>query len=142
MQSQIDLIQKLNISPPKVIKFCKYFNGIFNGIFAYWVAQMVKYLPAIWRLGFDPWVGKTPRKRTWQPTPVFLPGKFYGQKSLAGYSPWEHKVSDPTVRSTTRLYTCDSHKVSSFLKYLRESDIFSQQNSLALEKQVDVINTQ
>ena len=84
MQSQIDLIQKLNISPPKVIKFCKYFNGIFNGIFAYWVAQMVKYLPAIWRLGFDPWVGKTPRKRTWQPTPVFLPGKFYGQRSLVG----------------------------------------------------------
>lgn len=35
MQSQIDLIQKLNISPPEVIKFCKCFNGIFNGIFAY-----------------------------------------------------------------------------------------------------------
>ena len=32
----------------------------------------------------------------WQPTPVFLPGKFHGQKSLAGYSPWGHKESDMT----------------------------------------------
>ena len=39
------------------------------------------------RYDFHPWVGKTPWKRKWQPTPVFLPGKFHGQKSLAGYSP-------------------------------------------------------
>ena len=37
---------------------------------------------------FDPWVGKIPWKRKWQPTPVFLPRKFRGQRSLAGYSPW------------------------------------------------------
>ena len=37
---------------------------------------------------FDPWVGKTPWRRKWQPTPVFLPGKFHGQRSLAGYGPW------------------------------------------------------
>ena len=36
----------------------------------------------------DPWVGKIPWRRKWQPTPVFLPGKFRGQRSLAGYSPW------------------------------------------------------
>ena len=40
------------------------------------------------RHGFDPWVGKIPRSRQWQPTPVFLPGKSHGQRSLAGYSPW------------------------------------------------------
>ena len=34
------------------------------------------------RHGFDPWVGKIPWRRKWQPTPVFLPGKFSGQKSL------------------------------------------------------------
>ena len=39
------------------------------------------------RLGFDPWVGNIPWRRKWQPTPVFLPGKFHGQRSLAGYSP-------------------------------------------------------
>ena len=38
------------------------------------------------RLRFEPWVGKTPWRRVWQPTPVFLPGKFHGQRSLAGYS--------------------------------------------------------
>ena len=38
--------------------------------------------------GFDPWVRKIPWRRKWQPTPVFLPGKFHGQKSLGGYSPW------------------------------------------------------
>ena len=43
------------------------------------------------RLGFDPWVGKMPWRRKWQPTPVFLPEKFHGQRSLAGYSPWGHK---------------------------------------------------
>ena len=43
------------------------------------------------RTGFDPWVGKIPWRREWQPTPVFLPGKFHGQRSLAGYSPWYHK---------------------------------------------------
>ena len=35
-----------------------------------------------------------PRGRKWQPTPVFLPGKFHEQKSLVGYSPWGHKESD------------------------------------------------
>ena len=41
------------------------------------------------RHGFDPWVGKIPWNRKWQPTPVFLPGEFHGQKSLVGYSPWD-----------------------------------------------------
>ena len=39
------------------------------------------------RPGFNPWVGKIPWKRKWQPTPVFLPGKSYGQRSLSGHSP-------------------------------------------------------
>ena len=42
---------------------------------------------------FDPWVGKIPWRRAWQPTPVFLPGKFHGQRSLRGYSPWGRKKS-------------------------------------------------
>ena len=33
---------------------------------------------------FDPWVGKIPWRREWQPTLVFLPGEFHGQRSLAG----------------------------------------------------------
>ena len=37
-------------------------------------------------------------RRKWQPTPVFLPGESYGQRSLVGYSPWGHKESDKTER--------------------------------------------
>ena len=48
------------------------------------------------RLGFDPWVGKLPWTRAWQPTPVFLPGESHGQRSLAGYSPSCHAESDTT----------------------------------------------
>ena len=40
------------------------------------------------RWGFNPWVRKIPWSRKWQPNPVFLPGKFHGQRGLAGYSPW------------------------------------------------------
>ena len=45
---------------------------------------------------FDPWVGKIPWRRTWQPTPGFLPEKSQGQRNLVGYSPWGHKESDTT----------------------------------------------
>ena len=39
------------------------------------------------RFRFDPWAGKTPWRRKWQPAPVYLPGKSHGQRSLVGYSP-------------------------------------------------------
>ena len=48
------------------------------------------------RPGFNPWVGKIPRRRKWQPTPIFLPGESHGQRSLVGYGPWGHKESDTT----------------------------------------------
>ena len=44
------------------------------------------------RHGFNPWVGKIPWSRKWQPVLVFLPGKFHGQRSLVVYSPWCHRV--------------------------------------------------
>ena len=49
--------------------------------------------------GFDPW------RREWLPTPIFLPGEFHGQRSLAGYTPWGHRESDMTKRLTLSLYT-------------------------------------
>ena len=48
------------------------------------------------RLRFDPWIGKIPWGRKWQPTLVFLPGKFHEQRSLVDYSPWGCKESDMT----------------------------------------------
>jgi len=50
------------------------------------------------RLGFDPWVGKIPWRREWQPTPVVLPGESHGQRSLVGCSPWGRKELDTTER--------------------------------------------
>ena len=48
------------------------------------------------RHGFDSWVWKIPWKRKWQPTPVFLPGKSHGWRSLVAYSPQDCKESDTT----------------------------------------------
>ena len=60
------------------------------------VVQMVKYLPTIQ----ETWVRclgwENPRRREWQPTPVFLPGEFHGQRNLAGYSSHGHKELDTT----------------------------------------------
>ena len=44
-----------------------------------------------------------PWSRKWQSTSVFLPGKFHGQRSLVGYSPWSHKESDTTEQVNTLL---------------------------------------
>ena len=48
------------------------------------------------RSGFNPWVRKVPWRREWLPTPVFLSGEFYGQRSLAGYNPQGHREADTT----------------------------------------------
>ena len=58
----------------------------------FWVLVHTRYVWALWAslagMGFDPWVGKGPWRRKWQPTPVFLPGKSCGKRNLVGYSPW------------------------------------------------------
>ena len=45
---------------------------------------------------FNPWVGKIPWRRKSQPTPVLLPGKSHGRRSLVGYSSCGRKESDMT----------------------------------------------
>ena len=52
--------------------------------------------PSAGDAGFDPWVGKILWRRRWQLTPVFLPRRSHGQRSLVGYSHWGHKESDMT----------------------------------------------
>ena len=58
------------------------------------------------RRGFNPWIGKIPWRKKWQPTLVFLPGKAHGQRNLAGYSPWGCK----RVWVTKQVQTID-HKI-------------------------------
>ena len=55
----------------------------------------------------DPWVRRIPWKRKQQPTPEFLPEKSYGQRSLAGYSPWGHK-SQTQLSNWTKLNWCEA----------------------------------
>ena len=65
---------------------------LWASLVAQWLSICMQYT----KLRFDPWVGKIPWRREWQPTPAFLPGKSHGQRSLAGYSPW-------VAKSQTRL---------------------------------------
>jgi len=44
------------------------------------------------RPGFKPWVRNIPWRREWQPTSVFLPREFHGQRNLEGYSLWDYKL--------------------------------------------------
>ena len=61
------------------------------------------------RCGFDPWVGKIPWRRAWQPTPVCLPGESHGERSLVDYSPWGCKEWGMTV---TNLVTYSTRRAA------------------------------
>ena len=54
---------------------------------------------------FDPWIGKIPWRRAWQPTPVFLPGESHGQRNLVDYCLWGLKESYVTERPCTQAPT-------------------------------------
>ena len=47
-------------------------------------------------------ISESGRRRAWQPTPVFLPGEYHGQRSLVGYSPWGCIQSDMTKHTFTQ----------------------------------------
>ena len=67
---------------------------------------MVKNLPAMWKPGFNLWIGDFSWKRAWQPPPVFLPWEFsHGQRILEGYSPWGCKELDMTEQLGTAQHT-------------------------------------
>ena len=77
---------------------------------------------------FNPWVRKIPWRK-WQLTPVFLPGKCRGQRSLVGYSPWGHRIGHnwATECDTASLKVlehggCSVSDVQDTLACLREAD--------------------
>ena len=86
---------------------------IFLGHFNSCLTRLVKNLPVNEgdgkRCAFHPWVRKIFCRRKWQPTPVFLPGKFHGQRSLVGYSTYGCKESDMTEHAEAILYYTDSY---------------------------------
>ena len=60
------------------------------------MAQLVKNLPAMWETWVRSLGWEDPLEKEMEPTPVLLPGKFYGWRSLVGYSPWGRKELDMT----------------------------------------------
>ena len=73
------------------------------------MAQTVKRLPTMRETWVRSRVWKIPWKRKWQPTPVLLPRKLHGWRSLVGDSPWGHKESDTTEQRFTfrhKIYFC------------------------------------
>ena len=64
---------------------------------------MVKNLPAEQETKVLSFGQNIPWRREWLPTPVFLPGEFHGQRSLAGYSPYGHKKLDTMEQLTHKI---------------------------------------
>ena len=58
-----------------------------------------------------PGSGGSPKKE-WLPTSVFLPREFHGQRSLAGYSPWDHKESSMTEATQHACVHTHTHPVN------------------------------
>ena len=87
--------------------------------YGFWGGSAVKNPPANAgdaRHGFHPWVGKIPWSRKWQSAPVFLLGKYHGQKSLEGYIPWGCRAghswaTEHKHRSSVYIKTSESQKL-------------------------------
>ena len=79
MENTLGLFQNVYLSPP------------FAGLSRWASCKEPACQSRRYRRGeFHPWVGKIPRRRIWQLSPIFLPGESHGQRSLAGYSPQCH----------------------------------------------------
>ena len=79
---------------------------------------------------FELWVRKIPWRRKWQPAPVFLLGKSYGPRSLAGCSPWGCKrVGHDLVAKTTATTYHIKEYFSYYLGYHLSSDILKATNT-------------
>ena len=63
---------------------------------------------------FDPPVRKIPWRRYWQPTPVFLPGKFHEKRNLVVYSPWGRKETDMAEQLKNNNIETYFHEIDDF----------------------------
>ena len=113
------------------------------------MTHTVKNLPAAQATcrvpGFDRWVEEIPWRKTWQPTPVFLPGEFHEQGSLVGYSPWGPKESDVIERLRTAQHRahedgtliqcnyCHYKKRKTHWGWQRKSQVRAQQEGSCLQ---------
>jgi len=99
------------------------------------VAQMIKNLPAVLDTQFYPWVGKIPWRKGWLATPVILFGRFHGQRSLAGYSPWGHKEPDMTEQLTLSVSLLIDTIILTEIHTLFGASLVAQQERICLPMQ-------
>ena len=100
------------------------------------VVLVVKNVPANagdMRHGFSPWIGKVPRRKAWEPTPVFLPGESHGQRSLVGCSSQGHKQSD-TTETTKHTHTHPVTNTTELLSRFNGFKVF--QNQMFIESKL------
>ena len=76
----------------------------------------------------DPWVGKIPWRRQWQPSLVFLPGESHGQRRLTGYRSWGHKESDTTEWLTDSVLLCYKRSMLKDNNWQSKSEKESEEN--------------
>ena len=88
------------------------------------VAQTVKRLPAMQKTWVSPWVGKVFWRRKWQSTPVLLPGKSHGWRSVVGYRPWGRKELDMTERLHLVTWSIQGRQRTKLMPRLREIFLF------------------
>ena len=79
-------------------------------------------------VGLIPGQGRSPGGGKWLPSPVFLPRKSHGQRSLAVYSPWGHEESDTTEQLSTHIHTTCREQSRCFYHFT--DNLGSQQQSL------------
>jgi len=102
-------------------------------VFPGWLSDKESTCP-FRRGGFNPWVRKIPWRRQWQPTPVFLPGKCYGQRRLASYSPWGCRVGHDWVTEPTHTHSFQqlplaiSWKLTMSYNFLIKRNLWLQHN--------------
>ena len=73
-------------------------------------AQWLRICLPVQETWVNPWVGKIPWRRKWQPTPVFLPGKSHGQRRLTGYSSWGCKRVEHDLETKQQTQSEDYRK--------------------------------
>ena len=100
---------------------------------------MIKNLPAVLDTQFYPWVGKSPWRKGWLATPVTLLGRFHGQRSPAGYSPWGHKEPDTTERPALSVSLLIDTIILTEIHTLFGASLVAQQERICLPMRVSLI---
>ena len=96
------------VAEAPLLSLCWIFCKTYLTLSSQWLSVIISIINFIvwcWKWLVDPWVGKIPWRRAWQPSPAFLPGESHAQRSLAVYSPWCHKASD-TNETTENACMC------------------------------------